>query len=50
LLEAGDGNDNVGTATEGDTRGNATVAVLLVTSVLRALQELQELAEASEEP
>lgn len=31
------------------TRGNATVAVLLVTSVLRALQELQELAEASEE-
>jgi hypothetical protein len=31
------------------TRGNATVAVLLVTSVLRALQELQEIAEASED-
>jgi hypothetical protein len=31
------------------TTGNAIVAVLLATSVLRALQELQELAEASEE-
>lgn len=30
------------------TEGNAMVAVLLATSVLRALQELQELAEASE--
>lgn len=30
------------------TPGNATVAVLLATSVLRALQELQELAEATE--
>lgn len=30
------------------TGGNAMVAVLLTTSVLRALQELQELAEASE--
>ena len=31
------------------TEGNAMVAVLLATSVLRALQELQELAEASED-
>jgi hypothetical protein len=31
------------------TPGNATVAVLLAVSVLRALQELQELSEASEE-
>jgi hypothetical protein len=31
------------------TEGNALVAVLLATSVLRALQELQELAEASED-
>jgi hypothetical protein len=30
------------------TRGNAVVAVLLVSSVLRSLQELQELAEASD--
>jgi hypothetical protein len=31
------------------TKGNAMVAVLLASSVLRALQELQELAEASED-
>ena len=30
------------------THGNAAVAIMLATSVLRALQELQELAEASE--
>jgi hypothetical protein len=31
------------------TEANAVIAVMLVTSVLRALQELQEVAAASEE-